>query len=148
MSDYAWVSFATDEDGPLGVVFTKLLPEEQGDDRMAALLFVQRLHRQGVNPGGEVQWMAAPEATWRERSGEHWSWLLEHADQLIAPLALVEQGYLTLADFGPEGRAMIERQLGELADPDTGIQHDDGECTVCDRARAASRILQEQADGA
>lgn len=111
MSDYAWVSFATDEDGPLGVVFTKLQSGEEGDSPMAALLFVNRLHRQGVNPGGEVQWVAAPEQVWASQPG--WDWLSQNAERLIAPVELVEVGYLQLSDFGPEGQRLVAAQLAE-----------------------------------
>lgn len=110
MTSYAWVSFATDEDGPLGVVFTALRPGE-GDDRLGAMLFVNRLHRQGVNPGGEVQWATAPEERWASQPG--WDWLSQNADRLIPPVELVEVGYLQLSDFGPVGRAQIEAQLAE-----------------------------------
>lgn len=140
MPDYAWVSFATD-DGPLGVVFTRMLADEQGDSPLAALLFARRLHRQRLNPGGEVQWVTAPLEAWASQPG--WDWLQHHSERLIPTIDLVMVGYLTLSDLGPEGQAQLLAKLAEIADPDTGIQHAEGECSVCDDARTAERLLAE-----
>lgn len=113
-SDLSWVSFATDEDGCLGVAFVRMQPGED-DSRLGAMMFVARLHREGLNPGGEVQWMTTGEATWKARSGEHWPWLAERIGTLIPIADLVEQGYVALADLGPESRRRVEAQLAELA---------------------------------
>lgn len=115
MSDLSWVSFATDEDGCLGVAFVRMQHGED-DSPLGAMLFVARLHREGLNPGGEVQWMTIDEATWKARSGEHWPWLAKRIGTLIPVADLVEQGYVALDDLGPKSRQDVEAILAERAE--------------------------------
>lgn len=41
-----------------------------------------------------------------------------------------------------ELRRVALSMLRDMTDPDTGITHEQGDCDVCDLARAATRILQ------
>lgn len=103
MTNLWWVSFATDT-GSLGCVVT-----EDTDNGHVGLL-AMRLHRLGLNPGGEVLAQSIPLEMWQ--ANDPWGCAPEQRDRIISPEELDGRAYASLKNMTPE--QLADLGLGDV----------------------------------